>query len=312
MPNQPTAKIDWRLISYVNRMDDSSLAEVERYALSELPELPWPWNEDRNDLRQYSKDDIRAVIESERVFRATTLDEWLEIARDFYQDATGTNRRPKLLEDEFVTFLRLNAKYGADENWFRPEHFLNAVWVLGRDAAIDHATFESLPYYLEHGVSWQAYLSKSYKQFRKYMPPDDTAGILGFGGEPEQSVESEPEATVAHPNCKARCHMGKFEFAVYDFAMGVSRKEGTCWLSRNTVGKWTGGMHPQTARRCINWLVEHGWLVELKKPRAGVGGQGEYRVVEHDSWIENHSDASCLRAPLTFFKGSPHDPFVKG
>ena len=249
----------------------------------------------------YSNDDIKAVIDSERVFRSTTLDDWLEISRDFYQDSTRTKRRPKLLEDEFVTFLRLDARYGNGDKWFEPEEFLNAVWILGKDATVDHETFEALPYYLDEGLCWRTYGGKAFEHFRKYRPPemDNESFFVSFDFEQVTRAEPEPELqTVAHENCQARCHMGKFEFAVYDFAMGLSRKSGECWLSRKTVGKWTGGMHPQTARKKIDWLVENGWLVEIKAPKAGVGGAGTYHVVDHAEWVSKRGDSACLRKPL--------------
>jgi hypothetical protein len=294
VPN-PTAKIPWQLSLRVNRADAQVLDTLDRYTSGDVAALPKDDYYDRF-YSEFSKDDIKAVIESERIFRATTLDEWLEIARDFYQDATGTKGRPKLLEDEFVTFLRLAEKYGAHEE-FRPEQFLNAVWVLGKDATIDHATFESLPYYLEHGLSWHSYLSKAFGHFRAYRPENDLAGIISFGVEPEQSAEFEPE-TEPHPNCQARCHMGQFEFAIHNYAMGLSRKSGECWLSRDTTAKWTN-THPQTAKKKIDWLVEKGWLVIVKAPRAGRGGQGTYRVVDHDEWVSQHGASSCLRKPVS-------------
>src|SRR5207302_2499382 len=185
MPDQPTDKIPWRLVRHVNITSTDDLDAFEKYASGELAVLPkyYDGNGDCiHDFSQYSKEDIKAVVESERVFRETTLDEWLEMARDFYQDSTGTKRRPKLLEDEFITFLRLNEKYGADDKWFRPEQFLNAVWVLGKDTTIDHTTFETLPYYseVEGALTWISYQSKSYEQFRIYHRPTDTAGFIDF------------------------------------------------------------------------------------------------------------------------------------
>src|ERR1700730_305213 len=119
MPPEPTAKLHWKLVLDVNRVDGKTLDMLERYAdpKGEMSELPSPWYK---IFSQYSKEDIREAVGSERVFRESTLDDWLEIARDFYQDATGTKRRPKLLEDEFVAYLRLEAKYGSGDNGFKP------------------------------------------------------------------------------------------------------------------------------------------------------------------------------------------------
>ena len=38
-------------------------------------------------------------------------------------------------------------------------------------------------------------------------------------------------------------------------------------------------LHPQTVRTAIDWLLGAGWLKELKKPKAGVGGQGRCELM---------------------------------
>jgi hypothetical protein len=267
---------------------------LDRYVAGEL-ELDADW---REDFGQYSKDGLRTVLEAERIFRSTTLDDWLEIARDFYQDATDTKRRPQLLEPEFVTFLGLNEKYGADEDWFRPEQFLNAVWVLGKDTNVDHATFEILPYYLEKGPCWKNYEGRSYDYFKIYRQREDDAfrkTVQLLREEIDAEARRQVPRTVANPHCRARCHMKRSPFAIYDFAVGVSHnKGGECWLSLKTCSEWAH-MHTQTVRPAVDWLVKNGWLVELRAPRHGVGGAGLYRVVGHGEWIANHGSTTCVQ-----------------
>lgn len=304
MPQEPTAKSLSQLSLRLNRLPLPVIDILERFVMGEKdvrPTREWAlvWDDVlMEDVRGYSNEEIKSVIDSERVFRATTLDDWLEIARDFYQGATGTKRRPKLLEDEFVAYLRLDVKYGTGRNGysdFEPEGFLNAVWMLGKDATVDHENFETLPYYVEEGgACWRDYSGKAFDHFRKYRPPE-------FDGE-QVTVEPEPPPTEPHPNCQARCHMGQFEFAIHDYAMGLSRKNnGECWLSRDTTAKWTG-MHAQTAKAKIDWLVEHGWLAVIKAPKAGRGGQGTYLVLSHADWTAKFGTSGCLRKPIEMVK----------
>lgn len=286
-----------RLQREVNRHSDSTLDGIDQFVAGTLSSIPHPWAE---FFVGYTKDEIKDAVAAERVFRAVTLDQWLEIARDFYQDSTGTTRRPKLLEDEFVAYLRLNAKYG-DRESFRPEQFLNAVWALGKDPKIDHATFESLPYCIEDWMTtrpgdaelslcWQTYLGHN-ELFKAYRLPNEDESYARISSADDDNTP----ITVASPNCKARCHMPKSQFAIYDFAVGISHKnDGECWLSRATCAKWAR-MHPQTVRTAIDWLVEHGWLTVVKAPRKGVGGQGQYRVVGHAEWIALRGSASCVQ-----------------
>jgi hypothetical protein len=283
----------------VNRHHVKVLDELERYASSDAAQ-PSRQDDDLRIASRYTKAEIKDAVAAERIFRLVTLDDWLEIARDFYQDSTGTKRRPKLLEDEFVTFLRLNDKHGSGEV-VRPEQFLNAVWMLGKDPQVDHATFETLPWWgtddnPHDGACWQKYLSKARDAFKVYWPPIEyeeswqaAAAVLDV-----EEPHDEP-VLVPSPNCRPRCHLPKSQFAIYDFAASLSAKNGgECWLSRETCAKWAH-MHPQTVRTSIDWLIAHGWLIEVKAPRRGVGGQGQYRVVSHADWISAKGSASCVQ-----------------
>jgi hypothetical protein len=288
-----------RLQCDVNRHSVKILDELERYATSDLPQ-PSRQDDDLRIASRYSKAEIKDAVAAERIFRSTTLDDWLEIARMFYGDATGTTRRPKLLEDEFVTFLRLNAKHGADDRLFRPEHFLNAVWSLGKDAEVDHATFETLPWWGDEdggGQCWQKYHSKAYDAFKVYHAPIEYEENNYVTIEREEESHDAP-LKVPSPNCRPRCHMQKSPAVLYDFAVGISHsKGGECWLSRDTSAKWAN-MHPQTFAKARDWLVANGWLVEIKAPRRGIGGQGQYRVVSHADWISAKGSAACIHVEM--------------
>jgi hypothetical protein len=104
--------------------------------------------------------------------------------------------------------------------------------------------------------------------------------------------------TVAHPNCKPRTHMRSSAFKVYDFAMGVSGAgKQEIYLGLGKVGEWTKMSDNKTIRKAIDWLVGNGWLVEVKKPRKGIGGEGRYLVVMHDAWVAKHGSQGCIQQP---------------
>lgn len=180
-----------------------------------------------------------------------------------------------------------------------PELLLNAVWLFGKDKVIDHTTFEEMPYSDFDGTpSWAEYERKADEKiygvevFVRLFPGEKIVIV--------REQQPTPKHTLpASQNCRARIHMKSTSFAVYDFAMGLTKGEGgECWLSRNTTAEWCN-LHPQTVRTAIDWLLGAGWLKELKKPKAGVGGQGRYEVVTHADWIAKKGDAFCLRAPAT-------------
>jgi hypothetical protein len=267
-------------------------------------------------LDGYSMEEIReAVVEARAqalthhiVTYDTTINDWLEIARDFYQDATGSSRRPQLLADEYLEYLRLVDKYGGTTDIHEhPEVFLNAVWRLGKDPDVDHARFNSLPW--DEAWGWPRYWSGATRQWvmeaeQKEVDRGDVKPFITGIISPEaredhdHSRAAEPEPTsVPSPNCRARCHVRK-PFAIYDFAAALSAHHGgECWLSREVASKWCSDMDERTVRKYINWLVDNGWFVELKKPRPGVGGAGRYRVVSHGDWIKAHGDTTCVRVP---------------
>jgi hypothetical protein len=301
MTNNPTDNPRRSLMHEVRWKPDEFLSQLESYVEGKISKLPlppdpaFPSQEKGLDLNKFSKEDIAACVQSERIFRETTIDEWLEIARDYYQDATGTKRRPKLFKNWIAEHWR--------EHWtplnrhFDPELMLNAVWLFGKDKMIDHAAFEEMVYSdLDGDPSWAKYERKADEQIYGV----ETFVRLFPGEKIVIERELQPatkQALPASENCRARTHMRATSFSVYDFAMGLTKGEGgKCWLSRNTTAKWCG-IHQQTVRTAIDDLIAEGWLIETRKPKPGVGGEGHYEVVIHADWIEKKGDDFCLRAP---------------
>jgi hypothetical protein len=277
MPNNPTDRID--LHNFVRALPDEELRVLAAFATNQSAELPAL-------LHNYSDVDrnwLRLTVDSECANRLTTVEEWVEIARDWYADFTKTKRKPQLVLEEDIDWIKGQRIY---RDW-TPDGFLNAVWFLSQDRTVDHSAFEAMPYFYRSGYedafggdveaaekrTWVHYVRK----FTKHV--------------------AEHEATVPSPNCVPRCHIKLGSaFAVYDFATAVSRKTGgECWLSLRAAAKWCGLSDLRTIRIAIDWLVANGWLEELEAPRAGVGGQGRYRVVEHEEWMAKFSNGFCVR-----------------
>lgn len=257
-------------------------------------------------LDGYSKEEIKEAVElgraqwvSDDIVQATTLDEWLEIARDFYQDASGSKRRPQLLDNDFLAMLKLEEKYqegGTTILTSEPELFLNAVLLLAKDPDLDHERFNSLPW-VDWG--WPRYINKARRDWYAKEPKDDSNDGLGpcLEAEEDHSEEEPKPRTVPDENCQARIHMKASAFAIYNFARGLCGKENTktCWLSGRITAMWSGVTDRATVKKWIHWLVENGWLIELKAPTSGVGGAGQYSVVEHADWIQKRGTGSCIQ-----------------
>jgi hypothetical protein len=101
----------------------------------------------------------------------------------------------------------------------------------------------------------------------------------------------------ADERCKARCHLGQY-FPLYDFAFACYQSQkkarhGRVFLSVRKSAKWCG-LSPSAAVRARDYLVAHGWLLEIKRPTDGKNGAGIYEVISHEDWIEEHGNAACV------------------
>lgn len=86
-------------------------------------------------------------------------------------------------------------------------------------------------------------------------------------------------------------------FLIWDFARGCAGADNAkeIWLSTRVVMERTGIGDNKTVRKYVNLLVDTGWLFQLRAPTKGVGGEGRYRVVEHDEWIAAHGTRGCVQ-----------------
>jgi hypothetical protein len=207
-----------------------------------------------------------------------TFTQKVEAGRDLYESMHG--RRVPLVTQHDLAFFASQEELGqtrtlADVPF---DEFIGAVYFFASDGSVDHEHFESMPYFGGYGMDEELCL-------RTY-----TLRYL----EAKEDFE-EKQALPVHPNCSARKHVLAKFFSVYDHAVSVTRgvSNGVCWLATRVLADNIAGLQRRQASAAIKWLVANGWLEELSAPTNKKGGQ--YRVVEHDEWVEQHGDGQCMR-----------------